>query len=70
MIVVNNKADCCGCTACAAACPHDSITMQPDVMGFLYPVVDRDKCIDCGLCSFMCPNSVNLRDKIKGDKNE
>ena len=28
--------------------------MQPDVMGFLYPVVDKDKCVDCGLCEKVC----------------
>lgn len=54
MIEIKNKADCCGCTACNAVCPHDAITMRPDAMGFLYPVVDKDKCIDCGLCEKVC----------------
>ncbi len=40
MIQITDKADYCGCTACASVCSHNAITMQPDVMGFLYPVVD------------------------------
>lgn len=28
--------------------------MQPDAMGFLYPVVNVEKCIDCGLCENVC----------------
>ena len=54
MIQITDKSQCCGCTACASICTHDAITMQPDVMGFLYPVVDKDKCVDCGLCEKVC----------------
>lgn len=54
MIQITDKSQCCGCTACASICPHDAITMQPDAMGFLYPVVDKSKCIDCGLCEKVC----------------
>ena len=54
MININNPADCCGCTACASICAHDAITMKPDALGFLYPEVDRSKCVDCGLCEKVC----------------
>lgn len=54
MININNQADCCGCTACASICAHDAITMKPDALGFLYPEVDRSKCVDCGLCEKVC----------------
>lgn len=54
MIHITDKSQCCGCTACASICPHGAITMQPDVMGFLYPVVDKNKCTDCGLCEKVC----------------
>ncbi len=54
MIEIKDKADCCGCTACASVCAHDAITMKPDAMGFLYPVVDKSKCVDCGLCDKVC----------------
>ena len=68
MIQINDKANCCGCTACASVCAHDAITMQPDVMGFLYPIVDKSKCVDCGLCEKVCAfndhydTSLNLPD--------
>lgn len=54
MIQIKDKADCCGCTACASICPKDAITMEPDTLGFKYPKVDLDKCIDCGLCEKVC----------------
>ena len=54
MIRISNPADCCGCTACASICNHNAISMQPDVLGFLYPVVDKDKCTECGLCEKVC----------------
>lgn len=53
-IRIDNKQDCCGCTACVAICPHDAITMRPDALGFNYPAVDTDKCVDCGLCVKVC----------------
>lgn len=54
MLKIDNPADCCGCTACASICVHDAIVMKPDVLGFLYPKVDKEKCIDCGLCEKVC----------------
>lgn len=50
-----NLEACTGCGACAAICPKDSITMQPDDEGFLYPVTDAHVCTDCGLCRQTCP---------------
>lgn len=56
MSVINleNKGRCSGCTACAGICAHDAITMWPDSLGFLYPVIDESKCVDCGLCRKVC----------------
>ena len=34
MIVVKNKADCCGCTACYSVCPKKAISMQQYQEGF------------------------------------
>ena len=28
--------------------------MEPDALGFKYPKVDMDKCVDCGLCEKVC----------------
>lgn len=55
MISITDKSECCGCTACASACAHNAITMQPDQEGFSYPITDRDRCTDCGLCEKVCP---------------
>lgn len=46
---------CCGCSGCEQICPKKCITIQPDSEGFLYPVVDESKCVDCGLCVRHCP---------------
>ena len=54
MIQLTDKSQCCGCTACASICGHKAITMQPDGMGFLYPVVDKEKCVECGMCEKVC----------------
>lgn len=59
MIQITNKADCCGCTACASICAQHAISMEPDVMGFLYPKVDTDKCTECGLCEKVCAFNPN-----------
>lgn len=54
MIQVSAPKDCCGCTACESICPHEAIKMQPDGLGFLYPIVDKNKCENCGLCEKVC----------------
>lgn len=46
---------CCGCNACATICPKEAITMNYDDEGFLYPFVDENVCINCGLCTKVCP---------------
>lgn len=65
MININNQADCCGCTACASICAHDAITMKPDALGFLYPEVDRSKCVDCGLCEAV-PGHMVFAEVLRG----
>ena len=52
--MIKNKQQCCGCTACKAICPKQAISMEPDALGFLYPKVNQDKCINCGLCEKIC----------------
>ncbi len=46
---------CTGCGACFNACPADAIAMQPNEEGFLEPVIDGGKCINCGKCERTCP---------------
>lgn len=49
------KDDCCGCGACAWACPRHCIKMVADAEGFLYPDINQDDCIDCHICQKTCP---------------
>ena len=55
MITTNDKTLCCGCGACAQACPTGCIAMKEDEEGFLYPSIDREKCVNCGKCEEVCP---------------
>lgn len=45
---------CCGCGACAAACPKGAIAMSEGKDGFILPVIDGDLCIGCGACTRAC----------------
>lgn len=49
------KEDCFGCRSCEQTCPKQCISMLPDKEGFLYPFVNDDVCINCGLCLSHCP---------------
>ncbi len=51
-----HKYDCCGCEACANACPKGIIEMSADEEGFYYPhVTDPESCIECDACHTVCP---------------
>lgn len=67
MITITDKAQCCGCSACAQRCPRQCISMQMDNEGFLYPQVDISKCVDCHLCEKVCPviNQYDTRTPLK-----
>lgn len=70
MIKLNekNKNLCCGCEACKEICPINCITMEYDSEGFLFPVVDKEKCINCNKCVGVCSifsEKKNLDEKIK-----
>lgn len=54
MINIIDKTKCNGCHACMQKCPKNAIKMVKDEEGFLYPHVDIDLCIDCGLCKKVC----------------
>ena len=47
--------DCTGCAACFSVCGKGVIKMRSDNTGFLFPKIDMQKCIECGLCEKSCP---------------
>ena len=55
MITITDKHNCCGCSACVQACPKQCINFDEDEQGFRYPFVNKEFCIDCGLCEKVCP---------------
>jgi len=61
-----SRKECTGCGACANICIHSCISMETDSEGFIYPVVDERKCVDCNLCRSTCPvlNKPSVRDRI------
>lgn len=55
MITLRRREDCCGCGACAQACPKHCISLETDNEGYWYPHVDNRLCINCDLCEKVCP---------------
>lgn len=55
MIKLTDNKDCCGCNACSDICPKEAISFKTDIEGFWYPEVNRELCVDCGLCEKVCP---------------
>ena len=49
--------DCCGCRACEHICSKKAISFSPNAEGFLVPIVDSDKCVECGVCYNKCPQA-------------
>ena len=45
---------CTGCGSCMNSCPKKCIIMDYDEEGFLFPKIDKDKCIGCKTCEKKC----------------
>lgn len=54
MINLDKQVSCTGCGACVNICPKKAINFERDGSGFLYPYIDRNKCIGCSLCNAVC----------------
>ena len=66
-----NRENCCGCTACYSVCHVGAISMKTDEEGFLYPVIDAEKCIRCGKCQRVCSFKADQRRRgFLGNKPE
>lgn len=54
-ILNNPNVFCYGCESCYEHCPKKAISLCENEEGFIYPVVDSKKCVECGLCLNFCP---------------
>lgn len=55
MINFDFEKNCYGCRNCENICPTKAIKMKENNEGFLIPVIEKEKCINCGLCNKKCP---------------
>lgn len=52
--------ECTGCKACVNVCAHKAIRIA-DNMKWLDAVIDESLCVDCGLCTQVCPNNTPVQ---------
>lgn len=45
---------CTGCRVCEQVCPRKCIHIKSDNDGFLYPEIEKGKCVSCGKCLKAC----------------
>lgn len=60
-ILLCKPEDCTGCQSCIQTCRHNAIQVQNDKHGFLHPIIDTNKCVECGLCIKTCPILTPIR---------
>lgn len=54
MKLFTEKEKCYGCGACYNICPKAAIELVADEQGFLYPIIDNQKCVECCMCKKVC----------------
>lgn len=47
---------CTGCGACVAICKYGAIKINVDRYGYYRPIVYENKCIQCSMCTKLCPS--------------
>ena len=46
---------CLSCGACSTACGQHAISFHETIGGYLFPNIDSNACVKCGLCYEVCP---------------
>lgn len=64
-MIITEKNNCTGCTACFEVCSKKAIHMVQDKEGFLYPEIDSSKCVNCYQCRGVCPSYYYSKNSIK-----
>lgn len=54
MLLASQK-ECTGCMACIDACRHEVLSLEMDKNGYYCIAKNLNKCIECGLCTKVCP---------------
>ena len=54
MLDFNIEKECYGCGACVASCPRHCISLEEDEKGFLKARIDKEQCVNCGICETKC----------------
>ena len=61
MLELAKYKDCTGCMACVDSCNHNALKTSLNEEGHIVPLLDKDKCVNCGLCEKACPVVTKLR---------
>lgn len=62
-----DKNTCTGCGGCVSICPKNAISLSQEDNGFLYPKINEEKCINCGMCEKF---TTILKNKKTNNTNE
>lgn len=64
-MLATDMKECTGCSICALNCPKKCISIIENQEGFIYPSVDKSKCINCDACNRVCPQQYNEKNNYK-----
>lgn len=53
--ILQDMSACTACHACYNICAVKAVKMIADTEGFLYPEIDKERCVKCGRCKNVCP---------------
>jgi polyferredoxin len=62
-VVLTNGTDC---AACSEHCPTKAVSTVPYINNLRLPSLNKDLCIGCGACEFVCPALPNKAIKVAG----
>lgn len=57
MNMICREDKCTGCRACLNICGHSAIQIVNNNLDIEIAVINKNKCIDCGLCKMVCPQN-------------
>ena len=67
METVCKQNQCTGCMACVESCTRNAIRIE-DAIDSYNAVINREVCINCGLCSYICPSKINFKECLNREE--